>query len=82
MIDSSKYTKIDFKLILRGGNILWLLELILWHIYARKEKIMVNLRLISAIIILIIFCLIGFLVGNWSANISRKIENKNNKKGR
>ena len=40
---------------------------------------MVNLRLISDIIILIIFCLIGFLVGNWSANISKKIENKNNK---
>ena len=43
---------------------------------------MVNLRLISDIIILIIFCSIGLLVGNWSANISKKIEKKNNKKRR
>jgi len=38
-----------------------------------------DLIIFLKIIILIIFCSIGFLIGNWSENISKEIKDKNKK---
>jgi len=44
-----------------------------------KGIILMDLIIFLKIIILIIFCSIGFLIGNWSENISKEIKDKNKK---